>query len=312
MTQIRLQKDAAKRMRGRKMRDQAAGWLFAAPAIIGFVAMTLLPMVFSLFWSMTDFNVFRSASNFIGLDNFKKMFSSSDLYFKDSLKATGYYSILNVPASIIFSFAIALMLSSDIKGRGIFRSIFYLPSIIPAVASCMVWVWLLNQQYGLINVVLKAVGITPPAWIWDKRTVIPTLVMINLWNTGGTMVIFLAGIMSIPKVYYEALVVDGGNSFHRLIYITIPMVTPTIFFNTIMAIIGSLQVFTQGYIMTDGGPGNASLFYVFYIYREAFKNAEMGYACALAWLLFVVILFLTMIVLKTQNKWVYYADGDDH
>lgn len=309
MAQAQMQELAAKRMRHRKMRDQAAGWLFAAPAIIGFVVLTLLPMIFSLYWSMTDFNVFRSVTNFIGLDNYRHMFSSSELYFKDALKATGYYSILNVPASILFSFSVALMLSSSIRGRGIFRSIFYLPSIIPAVASCMVWVWLLNQQYGLINIVLKAVGITPPGWIWDKKTVIPTLVMINLWSTGGTMVIFLAGIMSIPKVYYEALVMDGGNAFHKLIYITVPMVTPTIFFNSIMAIIGSLQVFTQGYIMTEGGPGNSSLFYVYYIYREGFQNANMGYACALAWLLFLVILVLTMIVLKTQNKWVYYADG---
>ena len=309
MAQAQMQELAAKRMRNRKMRDQAAGWLFAAPAIIGFVVLTLLPMIFSLYWSMTDFNVFRSVTNFIGLDNYRNMFGSSELYFKDALKATGYYSILNVPASILFSFSVALMLSSSIRGRGIFRSIFYLPSIIPAVASCMVWVWLLNQQYGLINTVLKAVGITPPGWIWDKKTVIPTLVMINLWSTGGTMVIFLAGIMSIPKVYYEAVVMDGGNAFHKLIYITVPMVTPTIFFNSIMAIIGSLQVFTQGYIMTEGGPGNSSLFYVYYIYREGFQNANMGYACALAWLLFLVILVLTMIVLKTQNKWVYYADG---
>ena len=309
MAQAQMQELAAKRMRNRKMRDQAAGWLFAAPAIIGFVVLTLLPMIFSLYWSMTDFNVFRSVTNFIGLDNYRNMFGSSELYFKDALKATGYYSILNVPASILFSFSVALMLSSSIRGRGIFRSIFYLPSIIPAVASCMVWVWLLNQQYGLINTVLKAVGITPPGWIWDKKTVIPTLVMINLWSTGGTMVIFLAGIRSIPKVYYEALVMDGGNAFHKLIYITVPMVTPTIFFNSIMAIIGSLQVFTQGYIMTEGGPGNSSLFYVYYIYREGFQNANMGYACALAWLLFLVILVLTMIVLKTQNKWVYYADG---
>lgn len=309
MAQAQMQELAAKRMRNRKMRDQAAGWLFAAPAIIGFVVLTLLPMIFSLYWSMTDFNVFRSVTNFIGLDNYRNMFGSSELYFKDSLKATGYYSILNVPASMLFSFSVALMLSSSIRGRGIFRSIFYLPSIIPAVASCMVWVWLLNQQYGLINTVLKAVGITPPGWIWDKKTVIPTLVMINLWSTGGTMVIFLAGIMSIPKVYYEALVMDGGNAFHKLVYITVPMVTPTIFFNSIMAIIGSLQVFTQGYIMTEGGPGNSSLFYVYYIYREGFQNANMGYACALAWLLFLVILVLTMIVLKTQNKWVYYADG---
>ncbi|MGI6690546.1 MAG: carbohydrate ABC transporter permease [Christensenellales bacterium] len=295
-----------------KRREQIAGWLFAAPALIGFLALTLLPMLFSLYWSMTDFNVFKQQTSFIGLTNYQKMFSSKDLYFSDSLKATAYYALLNVPASILFSFILALMLSTNIKGRGIFRSLFYLPSIIPTVASCMVWVWLLNQQYGLINVVLKAIGITPPGWIWDKNTVIPTLVMINLWNTGGTMVIFLAGIMNIPKVYYEAITVDGGNAFHKIIYITIPMVTPTIFFNTIMAIINSLQVFTQGYIMTSGGPGNASLFYCLYLYREAFQNAEMGYACALAWLLFIIVLALTMLVMKSQNKWVYYEDGGNN
>ena len=291
--------------------ETLAGWVFAAPAIIGFLVFTLLPMIFSLYWSLTDFNVFKKTTNFIGFENYRVMFSNKDLYFTDSLKATAYYSLLNIPCSILFSFALALMLSSNIRGRGLFRSIFYLPSIIPAVCSCMVWVWLLNQQYGLINTVLKSVGITPPGWIWNKSSVIPTLVMINMWNTGGTMVIFLAGIMSIPKVYYEALTVDGGNAFHRLIYITIPMVTPTLFFNTIMAIIGSLQVFTQGYIMTQGGPGNASLFYCLYLYRKAFQNAEMGYACALAWLLFVIVLILTMIVMKSQNRWVYYTDGGD-
>ena len=307
-----LQRQAIKSMEAYRRREQAAGWLFAAPAIIGFMVFTLLPMIFSLFWSLTDFNVFKSETNFIGFANYREMFSSKDLYFSDSLKATAYYALLNVPVSILFSFAVALMLSSDIKGRGIFRIVFYLPSIIPAVASCMVWVWLLNQQYGLINTVLKAIGITPPGWIWDKNTVIPTLVMINMWKTGGTMVIFLAGIMSIPKVYYEAVVVDGGNAFHKLIYITIPMVTPTLFFNTVMAIINSLQVFTEGYIMTEGGPGNASLFYCLYLYRKAFQNADMGYACALAWLLFIIVLVLTLLVLKSQNKWVYYSDGGDN
>ncbi len=305
------QNQLLKAARAHRRREELAGWLFAAPALIGFLVFTLLPMLFSLFWSMTDFNVFKKVTNFIGLQNYQTMFSTKDLYFSDSLKATAYYAVLNVPASILFSFSIALMLSSSIRGRGIFRSIFYLPGIIPAVCSCMVWVWLLNQQYGLINTVLKTVGITPPGWIWDKKTVIPTLVMINLWNTGGTMVIFLAGIMSIPQVYYEALTIDGGNAFHKLIYITIPMVTPTLFFNTIMAIIGSLQVFTQGYIMTDGGPGNASLFYCLYLYRKAFQNAEMGYACALAWLLFLIVLVLTMLVMKSQNRWVYYSDGGD-
>ena len=304
-----LQTRAVKSMRWYRRREQAAGWLFAAPALIGFLVFSLVPMLASLYWSFTDFNVFANTTNFVGLDNFQTMFSSRDLYFKDAAKATAYYAVLNVPLSILFAFIVALFLSSNIKGRGIFRSVFYLPTILPAVASCMVWVWLLNQQYGLINTVLRSIGITPPAWIWSKDTVIPTLVMINLWSTGDTMVIFMAGIMSIPKVYYEALEIDGGNSFHKLIYVTIPMVTPTLFFNAVLAVINSLQIFTQGYIMTEGGPSNASLFYVLQVYREAFQNADMGYACAMAWLLFVVIMILTLILFKSQKKWVYYSDG---
>ena len=217
---------------------------------------------------------------------------------------------MNVPASILFSFLLALLLNTNIKGRAFFRTLYYLPSIVPAVASCVVWLWLLNPQYGLINSLLKGLGLPAPGWLWDKATVVPTLVMTGLWGTGGTMVIFLAGLQNIPNVYYEALHVDGGNAWHKLTRITIPLLTPTIFFNTIMAIIGSLQVFTQGYIMTNGGPENASLFYVLYLFREAFQKANMGYASALAWFLFIIVLFLTMLVFSTQNRWVYY-EGEE-
>ncbi len=286
--------------------ETVAGWSFALPAIIGFVLLTLVPMIVSLVLSLTDYSVFKSGINFIGLKNYATMFGPSDVFFWDALKATGYYTLLNVPLSILVAFIIALALNTDIKGRGIFRSIFYLPSILPAVASCVVWLWLLNQQYGLFTSVVKAFGLGTPGWLWDKNTVIPSIVMTELWRTGGTMVIFLAGLQGIPRVYYEALEVDGGNGWHKLINITIPLLTPTIFFNMIMAIINSLQVFTQGYIMTKGGPGNSSLFYVLYLYRQAFEKANMGYASALGWFLMIVIFILTMIVMKTQNKWVYY------
>ena len=228
--------------------ETVAGWLFALPAILGFVILMLVPMIVSLFLSMTDYSAFKAEINFIGLDNFRTMF---------------------------------------------------------AVASCMVWVWLLNQQYGLLTTFIKSLGFGTPGWLWDKNTVIPTIVMTGLWGTGGTMVIFLAGLQGIPQVYYEALSVDGGNAWHKLWHITIPMLTPTIFFNAIMAVINSLQVFTQGFIMTKGGPGNASLFYVYYLYKQAFEKANMGYACALAWFLFVIIMILTAIIMKSQNKWDY-------
>lgn len=289
--------------------ETMTGWMFALPAILGFLILTLIPMVVSLFLSMTDYSAFKSENRFIGLDNFKTMFGSTELYFSDSLKATAYYAVLNVPASLLVAFLIALALNTNIRGRGIFRSIFYLPSIVPAVASCVVWMWLLNQQYGLLTTLVKQLGMGTPGWLWDKKTVIPTIVMTGLWNTGGTMVIFLAGLQGIPQVYYEALSVDGGNAWHKLWHITIPMLTPTIFFNGIMAVINSLQVFTQGYIMTKGGPSNSSLFYVLYLYRQAFEKANMGYACALAWFLFIIIMILTAIIMKSQNKWVYYG-GD--
>lgn len=299
----------AVRRSGWRRNETMTGWMFALPAILGFLILTLIPMIVSLFLSMTDYSAFKSGIQFIGLDNFKTMFGSTELYFSDSLKATAYYAVLNVPASLLVAFLIALALNTNIRGRGIFRSIFYLPSIVPAVASCVVWMWLLNQQYGLLTTLVKQLGMGTPGWLWDKKTVIPTIVMTGLWNTGGTMVIFLAGLQGIPQVYYEALSVDGGNAWHKLWHITLPMLTPTIFFNGIMAVINSLQVFTQGYIMTKGGPSNSSLFYVLYLYRQAFEKANMGYACALAWFLFIIIMILTAIIMKSQNKWVYYG-GD--
>ncbi len=289
--------------------ETLTGWLFAAPALIGFVLLTVVPMIVSLVLSLTDYSVFKQEVNFLGLGNYLTMFSSKDVYFKDALKATAYYTLLNVPASLLVSLLLALALNTNIKGRGIFRSIFYLPSIVPSVASCVVWLWLLNQQYGLLTTVAKNLGFGTPGWLWDKKTVIPTIVMMGLWNTGNTMVIFLAGLQGIPRVYYEAVDVDGGNAWHKLIYVVLPMLTPTIFFNAMTAIIGSFQVFTEGYILTKGGPGNSSLFYVYYLFRQAFEKANMGYACALAWFLMLIILFITMIVLKTQKKWVYYG-GD--
>lgn len=301
-------KSAVRRSRFNRS-ETITGWLFTLPAILGFLLLTVLPMLVSFMLSLTDYSVFKSEINFIGFDNYKTMFGATDLYFWDSLKATAYYAVLNVPLSLLVAFLIALALNTGIRGRGFFRAIFYLPSIVPAVASCIVWMWLLNQQYGLITSIVKALGFDTPGWLWDKSTVIPTIVMTGLWNTGGTMVIFLAGLQGIPRVYYEALEVDGGNAWHKLFHITLPMLTPTIFFNGIMAIIGSLQVFTQGFIMTKGGPSNASLFYSLYLYRQAFEKANMGYACALGWFLMVIILFLTLIVMKTQNKWVYYG-GD--
>ncbi len=291
--------------RRRFNKEAIAGVTFTLPAVIGFAALILIPMIASLFLSFTDYSAF-GAPKFIGLSNYQKMFSSEDVFFLKSLKATAYYTLLSVPAQIVFAFVVALILNSDIKFRAFFRMVFYIPTIVPAVASAVIWLWLLNPDFGLVNQMLSKIGLPTSSWLFDEKSVIPTLALIGLWSTGGTMIIFLAGLQDIPRHYYEAIDVDGGNSFHKLFSITIPLMTPTIFFNTIMAIINSFQVFTQAYIMTEGGPNDASLFYVFYLYREAFKNANMGYACALAWILFIIIVVFSTIILKTQNKWVYY------
>lgn len=289
-------------------RETTVGIMFTMPAIVGFLTLTLIPMIASLFFSFTNYGIF-SAPKFVGFQNYIDMFSGVDTFFYKSLKATAYFTLLNVPASIVFSFAIALLLNSDIKFRALLRTVYYIPTIVPAVAGAMIWLWILNPDFGLVNSLLSSLGLPTGLWLFSEKTVIPTIVLIGLWSTGGTMVIFLAGLQGIPRQYYEAIDVDGGNSFHKLTRVTLPLMTPTIFFNTLMAIIGSFQVFTQAYIMTSGGPNDASLFYVFYLFREAFQRAQMGYASALAWVLFLIIMVFSAIVMKTQNSWVYY-EGD--
>lgn len=287
------------------------GLLFATPALLGFIFLNIIPMMSSLILSFSNYTGYNSPS-FIGLSNYKKMFDGSDVFLLKSLLATGYYTLLNVPLSLVFAFSLALLLNSNIKGRGFFRSVFYLPTIVPVVASSMIWLWLLNPQTGFINQMLSILHLPTSSWLYAETSVIPTIALIGLWTTGGTMLIFLAGLQGIPRQYYEAIEIDGGNYRHKLINITIPLMTPTIFFNTIMAIIGSFQVFTQAYILTQGGPNNASLFFNYYLYREAFRNSNMGYASALAWILFVIIASLSYFVIKTQNKWVYYEGGENN
>lgn len=285
------------------------GLLFTSPAILGFLIFTLGPMIASLVLSLTDYNVFKSQTSFVGLDNYVRLFSGDDKLFYRSLGVTFYFVLLRVPAVIVISFAVALLLNMNVKGKSIFRTIIYLPSIVPAVASAMIWMWLLNPDLGLINSVLSAVGLPTSNWLYAESSVVPSVVLTTLWGIGGTVIIFLAGLTGIPKQYYEAIEVDGGGWYSKLRHITIPMVTPTIFFNTIMTIIGSFQVFNEAYILTEGGPNNRSLFYVFYLWRTGFRDTEMGYASALAWILFLIILFFTYLVFRSSKSWVYYEGG---
>ena len=266
-------------------------------------------MVASLILSFTDYAIVNKIK-FIGFENYKSLFNGRDPFFYKSLGVTSYYVFLSVPLGIIFAFLLALLMNRDIRGKAIFRTIFYLPSIMPIVASSMIWLWLLNPDLGLINNILRALHLPTSQWIFSEKTVIPSLVLMSLWTTGSIMVIFLAGLQGIPRQLYDAVDIDGGNSMHKLLHITIPMMTPTIFFNLVMGFIVGFQIFTRAFIMTEGGPNNASLFYVYYLYREAFYHSQMGSACAIAWILFIIISIFTVLIFRSSKRWVYY-EGED-
>lgn len=280
------------------------GLLFASPVLLGFIIFVIGPMIASGYFSLTDYNI-AGTPKWVGFDNYTKLFTNKDPFFYKSLLVTAIYVFLSVPIQIIVALLVAMLLNRDVKGKGLFRTIFYLPTIVPVAASSMIWIWLMDPDLGLFNTVLKAAGLPTSKWIFDQKTVIPSLILMSLWTIGSTVIIFLAGLQGVPKQLYEAVEIDGGNVFHKFFNITLPMITPTLFFNLVMGFINGFQVFTQAYIMTSGGPNNASLFYAFYLYREAFTNFRMGNACALAWILFIIISIFTLIIFRT-SKWVYY------
>jgi multiple sugar transport system permease protein len=283
-----------------------AGILFALPTILGFTIFALGPMVASLIMSFSNYSV-SSSFKLLGLANYRKMFSGQDPYFYKSLGVTLYYVAFSVPASVVFSFVIALLMNQKIRFKALFRTIYYLPSIVPVVAMSAVWVWILNPDLGLANTILKSLGLPTSAWLFAEGSVIPTMVGIDLWTIGSTMVIFLAALQDIPAHMYEAVEIDGGGAFARLIHITIPLMTPAIFFNLIIGFINGFQAFTKAYVMTGGGPHNASLFFILYLYREGFVFSRLGSACAIAWVLFLIIGLLSAVFFKTSKKWVYYG-----
>lgn len=291
----------------RKRRDLIAGLIFASPVILGFIIFVIGPMIASGYFSLTDYSI-ASTPSWVGLDNYKNLLTGGDPFFYKSLIVTTIFVVFSVPIQLIFSLMIAMLLNNDVKFKGIFRTIFYLPTIVPAAASSMIWIWLMDPDLGLFNTILRALGMPTSKWIFDEKTVLPSLIIMSLWTTGSTVIIFLAGLQGVPKQLYEAVEIDGGNSLHKFIKVTVPMITPTLFFNLVMGFINGFQTFTQAYIMTNGGPNNSSLFYAFYIYREAFSNFRMGNASALAWILLGIVGIFTFVLFKS-SKWVYYEGG---
>lgn len=283
------------------------GIILALPAMLGFLIFTLGPMIASLGFSLTDWNIGGKFS-FIGIENYKTMLTEDKLFSK-SLFVTVYYTFCSVPLVMCGAFLVAMLLNQKVKGLSIFRTIFYLPVLVPSVANTMLWLWMFNPDFGLLNSILGSFGVSGQQWIYHEQTSIPSLVLMSTWGLGNAAVIFLAGLQGVPTHLYEAVEMDGGGALSKLRHVTIPMMTPTIFFNLVMALINTFQIFNEAYIMTEGGPNNSTLFYVYYLYRTAFTDTKMGYASALAWVLFIVILFITSILFLTSKRWVYYEGG---
>ncbi|MDH7601654.1 MAG: sugar ABC transporter permease [Armatimonadota bacterium] len=285
-------------------REAFEGYLCIAPWLIGLVFLTLGPVVFSFIMSLHRWDMIKPAQ-YVGLSNYATIFTD-DFRFRQSLKVTAIYAACAVPLGMICSLALAMLLNLNVRGMRIFRSIFYIPAILPGVAVAMVWLTVFRPQGGVLNTLLGYLHIPPQPWLTDPRTALPSFIIMSLWGVGGGMIIYLAGLQSVPTQLYEAAEIDGAGSFSKFRNVTLPMISPTILFNLIMGVIGSFQVFTSSFILTQGGPGYATLFYVLYLYQKAFKYLQMGYACALAWILFAVILALTLVVLKSSAAWVYY------
>ena len=279
--------------------------LFVAPAVLGFLLWQFGPIVGSLFIAFTDWRL-AGTPQWIGADNFQRIFGEDQL-FRKSLGVTSYYSLVSVPLRMLFAFVLAVLLNQKIRALPIFRTIFYLPSIVPVIASSMLWLWLFSPDFGLLNTILRPLGFPKLQWIYASDTVLPSLILMSLWDIGPMMIIFLAALQGVPRQLYEAVEIDGGNAWHRMRHITIPVVSPAILFNLILSIISAMQTFTQAYVMTDGGPNNNSLLFVLYLYRKAFQQSQMGYASALAWVLFIIIAVLSLLVFRSSSRWVHYG-----
>lgn len=281
------------------------GYAFIAPCIAGLVLFAFGPMIFSIYIALCKWDV-ATPVEFIGIKNFIDMIKDANVV--QAFKVTAYFTILNVPACTIVTFLLANLLNTGVKGMGVFRTIFYIPSIVPTVASVALWKNLFAPQFGLINGILRFLRLPTMQFVYSRTQVIPSLVVMSVWAAGSGVVIYLAALQGISPTLYEAAEIDGASSFKRMIHITIPMMTPIIFYNVLMGLIGSLQTFTTGYMMNQGGPANASLFYSILIYRNAFSYSHMGYASALSWFLFFVIAVLTVVVFRTSDRWVFYEN----
>ncbi|GIN85067.1 spermidine/putrescine ABC transporter permease [Heyndrickxia sporothermodurans] len=293
-----------------KRKQIILGLLFTSPWIIGFLIFQIYPIIMSLYYSLTDYNLFSNPS-WVGLDNYKQLFADDKFYL--SLYNTFYITFFGVVPHLIFALLMAMLLNTKVKGMSIYRTIYFLPTLVPAVAGSLLWMWLFNGQYGLINEFLSWFGLVQPNWLVDPAWTKTAIIIMGFWGTGTTTIMYLAALQDVPTVYYEAAEMDGANFWHKFRHITLPAISPVSLYLLIIGLIGSFQFFTQGMIFGQasqqhiGGPENSMLFYAVYLYQTAFSFLKMGYASAMAWVLFIIVLVFTGIILKTSAKWVYYG-----
>lgn len=290
-------------LRRARTREAIHAYVFMLPTIIGLLVFLIGPIVVSLYLSFTNYDLLSQAQ-WIGLGNYTQLFQD-DLFWQ-ALRVSAIYSVVSVPLGLMLALFAAVLLNQKLRGITVFRSIYYLPTVISGVGVAMLWRWMFNGEYGMINALLGYVGVNGPSWITDERWALPALIIASLWGIGGTMLIFLAGLQGIPTELYEAAEIDGAGRFRQFRAITVPLISHVTFFNLVLGIIGALQNFTDAFVITDGGPNNATLFLTVYLYRNAFQYLKMGYAAAVAWVLFLIVLVLTLAVFRSSPIWVYY------
>lgn len=294
-----------RQMSSRERRTLIQGLLFVSPWLFGFLALTVFPLLFSFYVSLTRYDLIGEP-RFIGLANYQELLFRDPTFWQVVFN-TLYYVIFSVPLSLIFAFLVANLLNSNIVGRSFFRAVMYIPSIVPAVATAMVWLFLLNIQYGAVNGILQALGLPVIPFLSNPGLAKPSLIMVAIWSTGNAVVIFLAGLQDVPRSLYEAAIVDGANGWQQFRHVTIPLSTPVILFNMLIGFINAFQEFTSAWLITNGGPANSTLFYSLFLYRNAFQFLRMGKASALAWLLFLMIVIYSVILLRSSARWVFYG-----
>ncbi len=285
------------------------GLLFCSPAILGLLAFTAYPVVASFYYSFCNYPMLKPPV-WVGLANYRTLFTDS--VFLGSLWNTLYYAVFATPLGIITAFLLALLLNQKVKGMAVFRTMFFVPSIVPMVAGSVLWLWLLNPQYGLVNTLLTWLQLPPsliPGWMADPKWSKPALILMSTWGVGGWMLVYLAGLQDVPQELYEAAEIDGAGAMQRARHVTIPFMSPHLFFTLVMGLIGAAQYFTQAFVMTggQGGPVDSTRFFSLYLFQNAFLYWKMGYACAMAWILFVVILVFTLLLFKSSARYVYYG-----